>query len=86
MVKTLLGLEPGGYIQWDEVDVSTFRVQAPNQMTTTDSTIKILAIWKEVWKKLGKDFGFATSLSSLTLTLLSHSIEHTIIIISNHMM
>ena len=63
VIKTLLGLEPGGYIQWDEMDVNTMRVQAPNQMTTTDSTIKFLAIWKELWKNLGIDFGFATYIS-----------------------
>ena len=52
--------EPGGYIQWDELDCATFHAHAPNASISTQSSSELLARWGAFSAKSGLDFTFVS--------------------------
>ena len=49
--------EPGGYLQWDEIDVATFCAHAPNPHVGTKNCEELLRIFNLVARDTGIDFG-----------------------------
>jgi len=50
--------EPGGYVQWDELDCATFHAHAPTESLTTQGSSDLLTRWQGFCKKSGLDFRF----------------------------
>lgn len=48
---------PGGYLQWDEIDVATFCAHAPNPHAETKSCEELLRIFNLLSRETGLDFG-----------------------------
>jgi len=57
-MPSTLATEPGGYIQWDELDCATFHAHAPNTSVSTESSSELLARWQAFCAKSGLDFTF----------------------------
>ena len=45
--------EPGGYLQWDEVDIGTFIASAINPSASKAAATEFVAKWKSECAKLG---------------------------------
>ena len=51
-------IEPGGFCQWDDYDVNSFKSQSLNTSISHSSNEEIIRIWYQFTKRLGLDFGF----------------------------
>lgn len=60
----MMVIEPGGYIQWDELDCATFHAHAPTESLTTQGTSDLLTRWQGFCRKSGLDFRSVTRTDS----------------------
>ena len=62
--------EPGGHLQWDEIDVATLCAHAPNPNTEKKNCEELLRIFNLLARETGLDFG------SVDDALHAHSCQH----------
>ncbi|MCJ1313574.1 hypothetical protein MMC25_007253 [Agyrium rufum] len=69
-------LKPGGYLQWDEFDTTTFAAHVPSDEVSKSSTDAIIQVWHGFAKKLDIQLGWlhilAESFPRFSLTLLDY--------------
>ena len=50
--------EPGGFLQWDDIECGTFAAHAPSDKVSTTQTDSLLQTWKDLCKSQGIEFGY----------------------------
>ena len=50
-------VEPGGFLQWDELDCATFSAHAPNKATEKKHCEELVKTFELVYKKQGIEYG-----------------------------
>ena len=58
MLRSLLLLEPGGYIQWDEWDIETVAVHAPNPSISAEKARSYTEKWRAAVVAMGVDIRY----------------------------
>lgn len=50
-------VEPGGYLQWDEMDSASFSAHVPNELTPKEDMEALLQKFQDMCKNSDLDFG-----------------------------